>query len=61
MIGNPKDTIKIQKKAFKDGIFLQAIRYPTVPKNHDKLRISITSKHTKKHLDKLIKFLSKEL
>ena len=61
MIGNPQDTITIQKKAFKDGIFLQAIRYPTVPKNHDKLRISITSKHTKKHLDKLIKFLSKEL
>ncbi len=61
IVGNPNDTIKIQKKAFEEGLFLQAIRYPSVPKNHDKLRISITSKHTEKHLNKLIEFLSKSL
>ena len=60
-IGNPEDTMKIQRTALENGLFLQGIRYPTVPKNQDKLRISITSKHTHRHLEKLIKFLSKEL
>ena len=60
-IGNPEDTMKIQRTALENGLFLQGIRYPTVPKNQDKLRISITSKHTRRHLEKLIKFLSKEL
>ena len=58
-IGNPEDTMKIQRTALENGLFLQGIRYPTVPKNQDKLRISITSKHTHRHLEKLIKFLSK--
>ena len=60
-IGNPEDTMKIQRTGLENGLFLQGIRYPTVPKNQDKLRISITSKHTRRHLEKLIKFLSKEL
>ena len=60
-IGNPVDTMRIQKSALKNGLYIQGIRYPPVPKNCDKLRINITSKHTHNHIQKLVKFLSKEL
>ena len=38
-IGNPKSVINICKKAMKQGIFIQGIRYPTVPKDNDLIRI----------------------
>jgi len=60
-IGNPLKVIKIQNLLLKKGIFVQAIRYPTVPKNYDKIRITITSKHKKEHLRKLINCLIEEL
>ena len=28
---------------FKNGVFVQPIRYPTVPKNQARLRISVTA------------------
>ena len=60
-IGNPIDTMRIQESAIKNGLFIQGIRYPSVPKNCDKLRINITSKHTQGHIQKLVEFLSEEL
>ena len=58
-IGNPREVVLLQKKALEAGLFLQAIRYPTVPRNRDSLRISITAGHTRKHIEKLLNFLKR--
>ncbi len=56
-LGNPKSTISLRDKFLKHGILVQAIRYPTVPRNQDKIRITLTSNHTKKDIDKLLNTL----
>ena len=57
MIGDPHSTLSIKDRFLKAGILVQAIRYPTVPKGHDKIRITVTSDHTKKDIDKLLNTL----
>ena len=39
---------------FKNGIYAQAIRYPTVPRNQARIRISITAGLTKEHITNAI-------
>ena len=54
LIGDPHSTLSIRDKLLKEGIMVQAIRYPTVPRKHDKLRVTLTSDHTKKDIDILL-------
>jgi len=42
---------------FKNGIFAQPIRYPTVPRNHARIRISITARLTDEHIEKSLAIL----
>jgi 8-amino-7-oxononanoate synthase len=57
-IGNPKGVMDICKKAKKLNIFIQGIRYPTVPINRDLIRINLTSGHSKKQIQSLVEFLN---
>ena len=57
IVGEPKRLKKIQKSALEAGIYVQAIRYPTVPKNNDLIRISLTSSHKTKDIERLLYFL----
>ena len=43
IVGNEKKAMKFGKFLFDNGIFAQPIRYPTVPKNQARLRISVTA------------------
>jgi len=43
IVGNEKKAMKLGKFLFDNGIFAQPIRYPTVPKNQARLRISVTA------------------
>ncbi len=43
IVGDEKQAIEFGKFLFDNGIFAQPIRYPTVPKNQARLRISVTS------------------
>ncbi|MDH3823716.1 MAG: aminotransferase class I/II-fold pyridoxal phosphate-dependent enzyme, partial [Nitrosopumilus sp.] len=43
IIGNEKSAMNFGKFLFDNGIFAQPIRYPTVPKNQARLRISVTA------------------
>jgi len=56
-IGDPKRVMSIYKKAQMKNIYIQAIRYPTVPLNKDLIRINITSDHSEKQIQSLIEFL----
>ena len=58
-IGCPKKVQQIQKDALNNGLFIQAIRYPTVRKNNDLLRINLSSGHKKSQIEKLLNFLSR--
>jgi 8-amino-7-oxononanoate synthase len=47
MICDNEKVLKIQKKAIQKGIYLSAIRSPTVPKSLSRIRITIGANHTK--------------
>jgi glycine C-acetyltransferase len=50
MIGKEKLAIEFAIYLRKNGIFVHPIRYPTVPKNQARIRISITALLTKKQI-----------
>src|SRR5690606_18956916 len=49
MIGSEKTAMNFSRELLKQGVFAQAIRYPTVKKNSARLRISLTTMHGQKH------------
>ena len=58
IIGDANETLRISKALYKNNILVPAIRPPTVPKNTSRLRISITTAHTKKDISLLVKTAS---
>lgn len=58
MIGEAKKAVEISEYLFDNGIFLSAIRPPTVPKGTSRLRLTVTSKHSKADIDNLASKLS---
>lgn len=57
IIGPEKTALEFGDYLFKNGIFAQPIRYPTVPKNSARLRFSITAWLTKNQLEKTLSVL----
>lgn len=53
-IGNEKKAMEYGKFLYKNGIYAQPIRYPTVPKNKARIRISVTALLSKKHIEKAL-------
>ena len=52
IIGKEKTTMEFGEYLFKNGIFAQPIRYPTVARNNARIRISITARLTDDHITK---------
>ena len=52
IIGDEKDAMDLGRFLFKNGVFAQPIRYPTVKKNQARLRISVTAWLTQKDIEK---------
>ena len=57
IIGKEKTTMEFGDYLFKNGIFAQPIRYPTVSRNHARIRISITARLTDEHIEKSLSIL----
>ena len=57
IIGKEKITLEFGDYLFKNGIFEQPIRYPTVPRNYARIRISITARLTSEHIEKSLSVL----
>ena len=55
IIGNEKTALEFGKYLFKKGVYALPIRYPTVPKNKARIRISVTAWLTKKHIENALK------
>ena len=54
IIGNEKLAMEFGRFLFDNGIFAQPIRYPTVPKNQARLRISVTAWLSSKDIEKAL-------
>jgi glycine C-acetyltransferase len=50
IIGPEKQALEFSNMLLDEGIFLQTVRYPTVEKGSARLRVSLTSLHTKYQL-----------
>jgi glycine C-acetyltransferase len=59
ILGNEKLAMDFGKFLSANGIFAQPIRYPTVPKNQARLRISVTAWLTNTDIEKSLKIFEK--
>ncbi len=59
IIGSEKLAMDFGKFLFNNGIFVQPIRYPTVPKNQARLRISVTAWLSDTNIEKALKIFEK--
>lgn len=59
VIGDEKSAMDFGKFLFNKGIFAQPIRYPTVPKNQARLRISVTAWFQDKHIERALEIFDK--
>jgi glycine C-acetyltransferase len=54
IVGNEAQALELSKELLEEGVFAQAIRYPTVRKGHARLRISLNAIHRQEHLDSAV-------
>ncbi len=59
ILGDSITALTVSKELYKQGIIVTAIRPPTVPKGTARLRITLSTLHTKKQIDRLITALIK--
>ena len=57
IIGDDKKVVEISADIEKKGFLISAIRFPTVPKGTSRLRLTFSSEHSKKEIEKLVKAL----
>lgn len=54
IVGKEVQALELSKELLEEGVFAQAIRYPTVKKGHARLRISLNAMHHQEHLDSAV-------
>ena len=54
LIGSDQDAITATRMYFDHGILAPCVRWPAVPKNTARIRLTVTSNHTKKQIDTLL-------
>ena len=57
--GDEKKSLSLGKFLFDNGVFAQPIRYPTVPKNQARLRISVTAWLSDTQIQKVLRVFEK--
>ncbi|MDC8831773.1 aminotransferase class I/II-fold pyridoxal phosphate-dependent enzyme [Alteromonas gilva] len=53
-IGAPKLALAYSEQLSRRGLWVPAMRHPTVPKNTDRLRVTLSAVHTSKDIDALV-------
>lgn len=59
IIGNELTLRQMNRRIFEEGVYVEAISYPAVPRGQERLRLRIMSTHTKKDLDRTLEVLEK--
>ena len=57
LVGNEIEAVNLSENLRQQGIWINAMRYPTVAKNQARLRVTLTSHHTRADIDKLMDVL----
>lgn len=57
IVGDEQRAVTLAERLKAQGIWLSAIRYPTVPKGEARLRVTLTSAHKTEDIDLLFKIL----
>ena len=57
-VGSEERALSLSERLFEEGFFVKAVRYPTVPEDRARLRITITALHTHEHLERFAKMLA---
>ncbi|BDX06013.1 aminotransferase class I/II-fold pyridoxal phosphate-dependent enzyme [Planctobacterium marinum] len=57
IIGSPESTMAISQGLREQGFWVSGIRYPTVPKHTDRLRITLSALHNKSDIEELVRCL----
>ena len=55
IVGGEAETMELSAKLFERGIFVPAIRFPTVPKGKARLRVTVTAGHTERQIQEFLK------
>jgi 8-amino-7-oxononanoate synthase len=58
IVGCPKRAVALSDALKQRGMWVSAIRQPTVPKHEDRLRITLTATHTEQDIDMLVDALA---
>ena len=58
-VGDSTKTLRIQKALERRGFYTAAIRPPTVPKGTDRIRLSVSAKHSKAEVESFLKELAR--
>ena len=56
-VGEVEDALELSQRLLERGVFVPAIRYPTVPRGTARLRITVTASHGENDLAKLAELL----
>jgi 8-amino-7-oxononanoate synthase len=54
IVGDERAAVELSGKLYRAGIFVPAIRYPTVPKGKARLRVSVTFGHREEEIERLL-------
>tara|TARA_Y100001970_G_scaffold282154_1_gene394425 strand:+ start:3719 stop:5254 length:1536 start_codon:yes stop_codon:yes gene_type:complete len=57
LIGGEKETLKVSDSLLSNGVFIPAVRPPSVPAGKSRIRITLMALHKKKHMDRLFESL----
>jgi len=54
ILGDEKKAVEASKKLLERGLFIPAVRFPTVPKGKARLRVTVSAAHSSQEIEKLI-------
>ena len=57
MIGDEREALALAERLREAGVWVPAVRYPTVARGAARLRVTVSAAHQPKHLDALLKAL----
>ncbi|MEZ6151286.1 MAG: 8-amino-7-oxononanoate synthase [Pirellulaceae bacterium] len=58
MVGSESRALALSRQLWERGIYVPAIRPPTVPEGTCRLRVSLSTSHTPQHIDQLVSALA---
>ena len=59
IIGDEKKCLEFSKRLFELGVYVAAIRPPTVPKGTSRLRVTLMATHTREHIERALNAFKK--